>query len=158
MVKKLIVLVVVLVMCLAGCTNNSDMSGWAFGDNDAIGARVGIEVIDPNIEVGVSGLWLPDIEKPVAYGLYAVYHGPEVLEVPNPLTFFSERISGHPYGGGKFDVDARFEEGMLSPIVGFIFAGDDESGISAFIEYQPESFDRTQIGESKIMIGGRYEF
>ena len=148
-----VMLAVVMVLCFC-LPAQADIYSWVFGDSDAMGVRVGFDVVDPNIEVGISGLWLPDVEKPVAYGIYALYHLPEILELPNPISldFLPETISGHPYFGGKFDFDDKFEESMLSPIAGFILAD------ILFIEYQFESFDRTQIGENKLMMGVRVEF
>lgn len=152
--KKKVMLAVVLVLVFCMPVQAQNISTWIFGDSDAIGARVGFDIIDPNIEVGISALWLPDIERPIAYGIYAIYHLPEILEIPNPISlgFLPERISGHPYFGGKYDWDERFEQSAVSPIAGFVLAD------ILFIEYQFESFDRTQIGESKLIMGIRIEF
>jgi len=97
---------------------------------------------------------LPDIESPVVYGIYAILHLPDILELPNPFTldFLPETIIGHPYFGGKVDWDEKFERGGFSPVAGLIFAD------ILFLEYQFESFDRIAINESKIIAGIRFEY
>ena len=149
--KKLI-LAVVLVLCLC-LPAQGDIYSWVWGDNDALGARVGTEISE-NIEVGLSALWWPDREMPEIWGAYAVYHLPEVVQFPNPiaLEFLPKEIGGRPYFGGKVEIDSELDQSSFSPIAGVIFAD------ILFVEYQFESIDRTAKGESKIIFGLRISF
>jgi len=149
--KKLIaVVVLVLFLCIPV---QADIYSWVWGDSDAIGARVGTD-ISKDIEVGLSALWWPDREMPEIWGVYAIYHLPDILQIPNPIDvdFLPEIISGKPYVGGKLDIDFEIDKGSVSPIVGIVF------NKVLFFEYQFESFDRVILGESKIVFGLRFEF
>ncbi len=150
MCKKWLVLAVVLCLCLP--VQAGDLTTWIWADSDALGARVGTEVSE-NVEVGLSSLWLPDMESPVAWGVYGIFHLPK-LEVPNPVVadFLPETISGRPYFGAKVDIDFNIDQSMTSPIAGIVFND------ILFLEYQFESIDRQAIGESKIIFGLRIKF
>ena len=125
-----------------------DFTTWLWADGDALGVRAGIQDANSPIEFGLSSLWLPDREKPVVWGVYGIYHLPE-LEVPNPIVadFLPKTISGRPYFGAKIDIDFNVDQSMTSPIAGIVFNG------ILFLEYQFESIDRQAIGESKIIFG-----
>lgn len=151
MIKKRIVLVVlVLLLCVPA---QADIYSWVFGDSDAIGIRIGTDVSE-NVEVGLSALWWPDIEKPEIWGVYGIYHLPEIVQFPNPiaLDFLPETIGGRPYFGGKVDIDSELDQGGFSFISGIVFND------ILFLEYQMEAIDRNSYNESKIIFGLRISF
>lgn len=136
MKRLMLTVLVMLCLCLPA---QGDIYSWIWGDNDAIGARVGTDITE-NVEAGLSALWFPDRERPEIWGVYGVYHLPEI-------------IAGRPYLGGKLDIDFNLHKvGEVSPIAGIVFVD------ILFIEYQFESFDRKAKGESKIVFGLRIEF
>lgn len=139
--KNLIVLVVVaLLFCLTGCSGNT----WVWGDNGAVGARIGTKVTENN-EAGLSVLWWPDDSEPEELGLYAVHHFPGTVEFRNPLIvdFLPEILEGRPYLGGKLDVNFDTDETFVGPIAGVIFEN------TIFIE---TSLDKP------LLFGLRFEF
>jgi len=131
----------------------ADITSWLWADNDALGLRLGSEISE-NIEVGLSTLWLPDREEPEIWGLYALYHLPEIVNVPNPILvdFLPETITGAPYLGGKLDIDFNDDSTDISPVAGIVLMD------VLFIEYQFESIDRESRQESKLLFGIRIEF
>lgn len=143
---------VALILLTLSLPAQAKISNWLWGDSDALGVRVGID-LGENIEVGVSSLWLPDRERPVSWGIYGLFHLPEI-EVPNPIVmdFLPETISGRPYFGAKIDFDFVVDQSMTSPVAGIVFND------LLFFEYQFSSIDRTSIGESKILFGLRILF
>lgn len=151
--RKLIVMVMVVVLCLCVPVQGRDLTAWFCGDNDAIGVRLGTDISE-NVEAGISALWFPDQELPEIWGVYGVYHLPDIVQFPCPfnLEFLPETIKGRPYFGGKVEIDCDLNEGTVSPIAGIVFEK------ILFIEYQFQSFDRTALGESKILLGLRIEF
>lgn len=114
-----IVLVVVLLLCLSSCTSTS---AWIWGDDGAVGARVGTNVTENN-EAGLSMLWWPEDVDPEVMGLYAIHHFPVPVEFRNPLIvdFLPEILEGRAYLGGKLDVDFGTDETTVGPIAGVIF-------------------------------------
>jgi len=153
--KKLmqIVLVVVLLLCLPGCISNST-SAWAWGDEGAIGARVGTKVTENN-EAGLSMLCWPDDDEPRVLGLYGVHHFAEPVEFRNPLMleFLPETLEAKTYIGGKLDVNLDTDSSSVGPIAGVIFED------IIFLEYQFQSFDQGSSSvSSKILFGVRAEF
>ena len=147
--KKLIVLLV-LCLCLPA---QADIYSWIWGDSDAVGARLGIDLAE-NIEVGASALWFPDQETPEIWGMYGIYHLPEIVQFPNPiiLDFLPETIGGRPYFGGKLDIDFDIDKARVSLIAGIVFED------ILFIEYDFESIDRSSYNDSKILFGLRIRF
>jgi len=115
--------------------------------------RVGVKDDSP-IEVGLSALWLPDREEPEIWGIYALYHLPEIVNVPNPIVvdFLPEIITGTPYLGGKLDIDFDDEVTDISPVAGILLMD------VLFIEYQFEYIDRESRQESKVLFGLRIKF
>lgn len=154
--KKLIVVLMLCVLVVGGCSQNeTDVYSWVWGDDDAIGARVGTNVGDSNnVEVGLSALWWPDRERPEIWGMYGIYSFPEILEVPNPIVmeFLPETISGRPYLGGKVDIDFSGDKSRASPIAGIVFED------IFFIEYQFDSIDRDIANDSKLIFGIRIDY
>jgi len=149
--KKLVVsLLVVLCLCLPAQAN---IYSWIWGDSDAVGARLGTDLAE-NIEVGVSALWFPDQEAPEIWGMYGIYHLPEIVQFPNPiiLEFLPETIKGKPYFGGKLDIDFEIDKARVSIIAGIVFED------ILFIEYNFESIDRSSYNDSKILFGLRIRF
>ena len=147
--KKLILLIV-LFLCLPV---RADTTSWLWADDDALGVRVGVKDDSP-IEVGLSALWLPDREEPEIWGIYALYHLPEIVNVPNPIVvdFLPEIITGTPYLGGKLDIDFDDEVTDISPVAGIVLMD------VLFIEYQFEAIDRESKQESKVLFGLRIKF
>jgi len=115
--------------------------------------RIGVQDELP-IEVGLSALWLPDREEPEIWGLYALYHLPEIVNLPNPIVvdFLPETITATPYLGGKLDINFDYKAADISPVAGLML------NKVLFIEYQFESIDRESYQESKLIFGLRIEF
>lgn len=120
-----------LAVSLAGCNGNSSV--WAYGDDDALGIRLGTEVAK-NIEVGASTLYWPEDDNDTqAYGAYAVYHLP-----------------GEPLGayfGAQTTLNNDYYD-QVAPIAGVMF---DEI---FFIEYQYKNFDNKAAQEEDKIVGG----
>lgn len=149
--KKVILTVLILLsLCLPA---KADITSWLWADNDALGVRIGVQDESP-IEVGLSALWLPDREEPEIWGLYALYHLPELVNFPNPILvdFLPETITGSPYFGGKLDIDFDDNVTDISPVAGIILMD------VLFIEYQFESIDRESRQESKLIFGLRIKY
>ncbi len=147
--KKLMMMVaVVLLLCLPA---QGKIYSWLWADNDALGVRIGTDLekigvdIDEKIEVGISALWYPDQDSPKMWGIYGIYHLPEIVQFRNPLVldFLPEEIGGRPYFGGKVEIDFDIDKSSVSPIAGIVFED------IFFIEYQFDSFDRQRNGDSK---------
>lgn len=145
MCKKMCMLLMVLLFCVPV---QAGVYSWIWADSDAIGARVGTDLAD-NIEAGISALWFPDREWPQLWGVYALYHLPEIIEFDNPivLDFLPETIKGAPYFGYKLDIDFEADKARGSLIGGIIFED------ILFLEYQLDSTDRTATNASKLIFG-----
>ena len=125
---------VTILMCLlivAGCGNESF---WAYGDNDALGIRVGTEIAE-NIEVGASSVYWPDDDNDTQlYEAYAILHQP------------GETVS--TYFGAQTPLNNNYDQ--VAPVVGVIF---DEI---FFTEYQYKNWDAKEAQEEdKIVFGVR---
>lgn len=149
--KKLVMTaLVVLCLCLPV---QADIYSWIWGDDDAIGARIGTDISE-SIEIGASALWFPDQESPRIWGMYGIYHLPEIVQFPNPiiLDFLPDTIGGRPYFGGKLDIDFDIDKARVSLIAGIVFED------ILFIEYNFESIDSNAYNDSKILFGLRIRF
>jgi len=134
--RKWIVLVAMLL--LAGCGQNSF---WAYGDDDALGVRVGMEVAE-NVEAGISSMWWPDNDgDSQMYGGYAIYHLPAD---PNGIL--------GTYVGAQTPLRDNYYN-KVAPIAGIVF---DEI---FFLEYQYKSWESKESQEEdKIVFGIRLPF
>jgi len=149
MKNVIVVVAVVLLLCLAGCE-----SAWVWGDNEAVGARIGTYVTENN-EAGLSMLWWPDDNEPRVLGLYGVHHFPGLVEFRNPLIvdFLPETIEGRTYLGAKLDVNFDTEDTSIDPVAGIVFED------IIFLEYQFQSFSQDSSSmSSKILFGLRMDF
>jgi len=116
--KKLI-LTVVLLLLVAGCSDQYNVSLW--GDEN-LGIGIG-NYIDPNktTEISVTGTFRNDNEEPETIGVQAIRYGP-VMEVANPFVIVGqdlpEKVSGRPFFGLAYDrfLDAKSTD--FSQIVG----------------------------------------
>lgn len=124
--KNLIVVVVLLLCLLAGCEGNNSADNpvktWYWGDNGAVGARIGTKITENN-EAGISMLWWPSDSEPKVLGLYGVHHFPDIVEFRNPLIvdFLPETLKGKAYLGGKLDINCITDETTVGPVAGVIF-------------------------------------
>ena len=130
MKAQVTILLCLLAISLAGCGQNSF---WAYGDNDALGIRVGTEAAE-NIEVGVSTLYWPEDDGDTQmYGAYALLHQP------------GETIS--TYLGVQTPLNNTYYD-QVAPVVGVVF---DEI---FFTEYQYKNWDAKEAQEEdKIVFG-----
>ena len=146
--KNVIVLVVVLLLCLSGCT------GWLWED-EGVGMRLGGRITENN-EIGASAiLWEEDCE-PRVFGAYVIRHIPDP-NVPfrNPLMldFLPEVFQAKAYFGGKLDYNLDLNDTSLGPLAGIIIED------IFFVEYQYQSFDQgASAVNNKILFGIRTEF
>lgn len=129
---------VTILLCLlvvAGCGNESF---WAYGDDDALGLRVGTEVAE-NIEVGASSVYWPDDDNDTQlYGAYVMLHQP------------GETIS--TYVGAQTPLNNTYYD-KVAPVVGVVF---DEI---FFTEFQYKNWDSKEAQEQdKIVFGVRLKF
>lgn len=133
--KTVAILMCLLAIGLAGCGQNSFS---AYGDDDALGVRVGREVAE-NVEVGVSSMWWPEDDGDTQlYGAYALYHIP------------GETIS--TYVGAQTPLNNTYYD-QVAPVAGVIF---DEI---FFVEYQYKSWESKESQEEdKIVFGVRLPF
>ena len=115
--KNVIVLVVVLLLCLTGCSDKYSASVWGDG---GVGARVG-NIIDANkVEIGLGTFWRDGDEDPETLGIYAIRYGPEIVEISSPFGGdFPETLSGRPYFGVALDRNFNEDYTRFSPITGF---------------------------------------
>lgn len=134
--KTVKILMCLLALSLAGCGGHN--SFWAYGDDDALGVRVGTEVAE-NIEVGVSSMWWPEDDGDTQlYGAYAIYYIP------------GETISA--YVGAQTPFNNTYYD-KVAPVVGIVF---DEI---FFTEYQYKNWDAKESQEEdKIVFGVRLKF
>lgn len=105
MKKLIVVLVVVLVLCVP--VQAGDFTTWIWTNNDATGVRLGTIFEDSSdtndLELGLSMLWLPDSGEPEIFGVYVLYHLPDLVQITTPAIFdgiLPEIITGKPYVGG----------------------------------------------------------
>lgn len=135
---KVQVTILLCLLVVAGCGQNSF---WAYGDDDALGVRVGTEIRE-NVEVGVSSMWWPDDDgDSQMYGGYAIYHLP--AEPNEPLG---------AYIGAQTPLNNTYYS-RVAPIAGVVF---DEI---FFIEYQYKSWESKESQEEdKIVFGVRIPF
>ena len=151
---NVVVMSVLLLCLLAGCSEDNSMSAWAWGDSGAIGARVGTKVTENN-EAGLSMVWWPDDSEPRVLGLYGVHHFPDPVEFRNPLMldFLPETLEARAYIGGKLDVNLDTDDTSIGPVAGVIFED------ILFIEYRFQSFSQnTNSVSSEVLLGLRIEF
>lgn len=132
--EKVAVLLCLLAISLAGCGQNSF---WAYGDDDALGVRVGTEVAE-NVEVGVSSMWWPEDDGDTQlYGGYALLHIP------------GETVS--TYVGAQTPLNNNYDQ--VAPVAGVVF---DEI---FFVEYQYKSWESKESQEEdKIVFGVKIPF
>ncbi len=133
MIKTVTILMCLLV--IAGCGNESL---WVFGDDDALGVRVGTE-IRKNVEIGVSTIYWPENDNDTQlYGAYALLHVP------------GDTIS--TYIGAQTPLNNTYYD-QVAPVVGVVF---DEI---FFTEYQYKNWDSKEAQEEdKIVFGIRLKF
>ena len=124
-----------VVSLLVGCGNESL---WVYGDDDALGVRVGTEMAE-NVEVGVSSMWWPEDDgDSQLYGAYALLHIP------------GETVS--TYIGAQTPLNNAYYD-QVAPVAGIVF---DEI---FFIEYQYKNWsDKESQEEDKIVFGVRIPF
>lgn len=136
MKKQLVILLCLLVV--GGCGNESL---WVFGDNDALGVRVGTEVAE-NVEVGVSSVWWPENDNDTQlYGAYALYHLPS-----------NDEDIVCTYVGAQTPLNNTYYN-QVAPVVGIVY---DEI---FFTEYQYRNWsDKAAQEEDKIVFGIRLKF
>lgn len=132
---KTVAILMCLLISLAGCGQNSF---WAYGDDDALGIRVGTEVAE-NVEIGASSMWWPEENSDdQLYGAYAIYHIP------------GETVS--TYVGAQTPFNETCYD-RVAPVAGIVF---DEI---FFTEYQYKNWDgKTSQEEDKIVFGVRLKF
>ena len=133
MIKTVTILMCLLV--IAGCGNESL---WVFGDDDALGVRVGTE-IRKNVEIGVSTIYWPENDNDTQlYGAYALLHVP------------GDTIS--TYIGAQTPLNNTYYD-QVAPVVGVVF---DEI---FFTEYQYKNWDSKEAQEEdKVVFGIRLKF
>ena len=131
---KTLTILMCLLLIVPGCGKESL---WVFGDNDALGLRVGTEVSE-NIEVGASSIYWPDDDNDTQlYGAYAMLHQP------------GETIS--TYIGAQTPLNNNYDQ--VAPVVGIVF---DKI---FFTEYQYKNWDSKEAQEEdKIVFGIRLKF
>lgn len=136
--KTVTILLCLLTISLAGCGQNSF---WAYGDDDALGVRLGTEVAE-NVEVGFSSMWWPEDDgDSQMYGGYAIYHLPA-----DPNGLFGT------YVGAQTPLNNNYYN-KVAPIAGIVF---DEI---FFIEYQYKNWESKESQEEdKIAFGVRIPF
>ena len=135
---------VAILLCLAylwvflgGCGQNSF---WAYGDNDALGVRVGTEVVE-NIEVGVSSVWWEDRGDSQLYGAYALYHLPS-----------ADDAIVCTYVGAQTPLNNTYYD-RIAPVVGLVY---DKI---FFTEFQYKNWaSKESQEEDKIVFGLRIPF
>jgi hypothetical protein len=122
---------------MTGCGNESF---WAFGDDDALGVRIGTEVVE-NVEVGVSSIWWPENDNDTQlYGAYALYHLPS-----------DDEDIVCTYVGAQTPLNNNYDQ--VAPVIGVIY---DEI---FFTEYQYRNWDnKAAQEEDKIVFGVRIKF
>lgn len=146
--KSLMILLCLLAISLAGC-NGGAVS--LYGDNDAVGARVGAEIAE-NIEAGVLSYWYPyDDNDSQIWGAYSLYHFPDIVELPNPLDP-EKTLEATTYIGAQLSLDSNYED-YVSLVTGVIFQK------VFFVEYQPKAFDnKASMEDDKVVFGLRITF
>lgn len=151
MKQLFLAVVIVLLLCLPV---QATISTWLWGDNEAVGARIGTEVTENN-EAGLSMLWWPDDQEPRVLGFYGVHHSANAVKFRNPLIldFTPEMIEGRPYIGAKIDINVEDNESSVGPVAGVLFED------ILFMEYQYQSFEQGSTStSSKIIFGLRIKF
>jgi len=147
-------LFVVAVVLLLSLPVRGQVSTWAWGDDEAVGARVGRKITENN-EAGLSMLWWPDDTEPRVLGLYGIHHLGNTVEIRNPLIldFLPETIEARPYVGAKVDLHLDNKKTSVGPVAGILFED------ILFLEYQYQSFEpNTTSATSKIIFGLRINF
>ncbi len=81
-----ILMCLLAVSLLAGCSEGQRGVAWVGGDNEASFVRLGAMVTENN-EVGVLSNYYPNERNDSqGFGIYAVHHIPGEFEIPNPIT------------------------------------------------------------------------
>ena len=134
----LVFLVWLSLTIVMGCGQSSF---WAYGDDDALGVRVGTEIAE-NVEVGVSSVWWPESDNDTQlYGAYALYHLPADPNAPIGA-----------YIGAQTPLNNTYYD-QVAPVIGIVF---DEI---FFTEYQYKNWDAKEAQEEdKIVFGVRIKF
>ena len=132
--KAQVTILLCLLIALAGCGNESL---WVFGDNDALGIRVGTEIAE-NVEVGASSMWWPESDNDTQlYGAYAFLHQP------------GETVS--TYFGVQTPMNNTYYD-QVAPVVGVIL--EESENMKIFTEYQYKNWDAKEAQEEdKIVVG-----
>ena len=131
-----ILLCLILIVFVSGCFEEQSSSVWIFGDNDALGVRVGTEVVE-NVEVGVSSVWWEDGDDSQLYGAYALYHIP------------SETIS--TYIGAQTPLNNTYYD-HIATVAGVRYG-------KLFAEYQYKNWrSKESQEEDKVVFGLRFPF
>ena len=113
--KKVIVLVVVLLLCLMGCSEQYSASVWG---GDGVGVRVG-NITDANrVEIGLGAFWRDGEEDPESFEIYAIRYSPEIVKISNPFGVDLPDVSGRPYFGVTIGRDFDEDSTRFSPITG----------------------------------------
>jgi len=166
MFRKLLICLVVL--CFAMTTYAEDgLKFWSLGEQSIVTPdkslllRLGME--EDNKEFGLQTTFLPSAEPelPEIYGMYGLYHFPDVIDINNPIPFdfLPEKVQASVYLGGQITVD--FGEDDVGSYTGFI-AGTIINEVIV-IEYQNNRFGDELAGiidsnASSIYLGLRIEF
>lgn len=160
-----ILLTITILLLLTGCANR--MTTWTWGENDAVGVRVGTTFGDMNeVEIGVSSLWYPSDEAPQIWGVYGLYYFDDILDVnqPIPFEFLPTKIKVKPYFGGLISVDFEGEDArtMAGPVAGLKIPLDKNERLSFGSEYGyraiSDYLDEYLQDEHKISFGLRIKF
>lgn len=134
---SILMCLLVAISLVAGCFEKESSSMWAFGDDDALGIRLGTEVAE-NVEVGISSMWWPEDDGDTQlYGAYALYYLPE--------------DAVNTYIGVQTPLNNNYDQ--IAPVAGVVF---DEV---FFLEYQYKNWgDKEAQEEDKIVFGIRLRF
>ena len=129
MKNVIVLLIVLLLLCLMGCSEQYSASVWG---GDGVGVRVG-NIVDANrVEFGIGTFWRDGEEDPETLGIYAIRYGPEIVEVTSPFGGdFPETLHGRPYFGVTLNRDFNEDVTRFSPITGISLEG------FLSIEYEP---------------------
>jgi len=151
MKKVIVMLVLVLLLSLPV---QATISTWVWGDDEAVGLRVGYDITENN-EAGLSTLCWPNDSEPKVWGIYGIHYFANTVEFRNPLIldFLPEIFEGKSYIGGKLDVNFDIDDTSIGPVAGIVFED------VLFIEYQFQSFDQGSTSVSnKILFGLHFKF
>jgi hypothetical protein len=113
MIKR--TLLALALVLLVAIPVKAELTTWVFGESDALTARVGFTLDDPNnIEIGLSSTWHPSANPdiPQIYSVYGIYlfDGKVPFRQPLPVDFLPETLEAQPYIGAAVTVDLESED------------------------------------------------